>query len=109
MKIISIHKQEPYYSMVINGLKTVEGRLNKGRFAELEIGDVLMMRPENKKFQVTDKRQYKTFREMLEAEGVKNVLPDKNNIEEATKVYKNFYKESEENRYGVLAIRIKRM
>ena len=109
MKIISIHKQEPYYSMVINGLKTVEGRLNKGIFAELEIGDVLMMRPENKKFQVTGKRQYKTFREMLEAEGVKNVLPDKNNIEEATKVYKNFYKESEENRYGVLAIRIKRM
>jgi ASC-1-like (ASCH) protein len=109
MKIISIHKREPYHSMVINGLKTVEGRLNKGKFAEIEIGDVLMMRPENKRFRVVGKRRYKTFKEMLEAEGIKNVLPDKNNIEEATKVYKNFYKESEENRYGALAIRIKRM
>lgn len=109
MKIINIHKKEPYHSMVINGLKTVEGRLNKGKFAEIEIGDVLMMRPENKRFRVVGKRRYKTFKEMLEAEGIKNVLPDKNNIEEAAKVYKKFYKESEENKYGALAIRIKRM
>lgn len=95
--------------MVIEGLKTVEGRLNKDKFAEIEIGDVLMMQPENKRFRVVGRRQYKTFREMLEAEGIKNVLPDKNNIEEATKVYKKFYKESEENKYGVLAIRIKRI
>jgi ASC-1-like (ASCH) protein len=109
MKIISIHKQEPYYSMVVEGLKTVEGRLNKGKFAEIEIGDILTMRPGNKKFRVTGRRQYKTFKEMLEAEGIKNVLPDKNNIEEAIQVYKKFYKESQQNRYGVLAIRIKRM
>ena len=109
MKIINIHKKEPYHSMVINGLKTVEGRLNKGKFAEIEIGDVLMMRPENKRFRVVGKRRYKTFKEMLEAEGIKNVLPDKNNIEEATKVYKKFYKKSQENKYGALAIRIKRI
>lgn len=108
MKIISIHKQEPYHSMVINGLKTVEGRLNKGKFAEIEIGDVLIMRPEGKKFRVIGKRIYKTFKEMIESEGIKNVLPDKDNMADAIKAYRKFYRESAEKKFGVLAIRIKR-
>ncbi|MCX6811142.1 MAG: ASCH domain-containing protein [Candidatus Berkelbacteria bacterium] len=109
MKIISIHKQDPYYSMVINGLKTVEGRLNKGKFAEIEIGDVLMMLPGGKKFRVIGKRKYKTFKEMLKSEGIKNILPDQDNVEDAIKIYRRFYKKSEEKKFGALAIRIKRI
>jgi ASC-1-like (ASCH) protein len=45
---------------------------------------------------------------MLEREGTKNVLPDKNSIEEAIKIYRKFYKKSEEKEFGVLAIKIKK-
>jgi hypothetical protein len=35
MNFISINVQEPYYSFILNGKKTVEGRLNKGKFASI--------------------------------------------------------------------------
>ena len=79
----------------------------KAKFSEVPVHHYPRSSGESAYFNVFD--IYKTFREMLEAEGVKNVLPDKNNIKEAIKVYKKFYKKSQENRYGVLAIRIKRM
>lgn len=33
--------KEPYKSLILSGEKTVEGRLNKGKFADLKIWDYL--------------------------------------------------------------------
>ncbi len=98
MQKILINIQEPYHSLIINGQKTVEGRLNKGKFASIQRGDILVLTPENIEFKVVKKNIYKLFREMIESEGVKNVIPDKTDIEEATNVYYKFYtKEQEKN------------
>lgn len=32
---------EPWFSLISLGLKTVEGRKNKGRFKEMKIGDII--------------------------------------------------------------------
>ena len=100
--------QEPYRSLVINGKKTVEGRLNKGKFASIKTGDILMLEQEKIQFEVIKKSIYLNFKTMIEKEGLSNVLPDKNNIKEATNVYYEFYTKEQEKEYGVLAIKIKR-
>jgi ASC-1-like (ASCH) protein len=64
MKKISANKQEPYYSMALSGQKTVEGRLNKGKFAGLEEGDLIIHKPGGEELKVLGKRSYKSFKEI---------------------------------------------
>lgn len=66
MKIISINVQEPYRSFILSGEKTVEGRLNRGKFSNLCLGDVLELEPEKALFKIIGKNEYKTFKEMIE-------------------------------------------
>jgi ASC-1-like (ASCH) protein len=107
MKIISINVQEPYHSLIIKGEKTVEGRLNKGKFSAVQVGDILELEPEKIKFEIIGKNIYKNFREMLENEGLENVIPDKNNINDAGDIYYKFYTKEQEDKFGVVAIKIK--
>jgi ASC-1-like (ASCH) protein len=109
MQKISINVQEPYYSFIINGQKIVEGRLNKGKFASIQKGDILVLAPENIECNVVEKNIYKSFIAMIESEGVENVIPDKTSIEEATNVYYKFYTKEQEKEFGVAAIKIKRI
>ncbi|MFA5000021.1 MAG: ASCH domain-containing protein [Patescibacteria group bacterium] len=107
MSIISLDVQEPYLSFILNGQKTVEGRLNKGKFKELKVGDKLSIGPDEKLFIVDQINNYDGFRNMIIGEGLKNVIPDKNTLEEAEAVYYKFYTKEQEKEFGVIAIRIK--
>lgn len=105
MKIFEINVQEPYFTSIIEGKKTVEGRLNKGKFAEMQVGDILKINS-RAEYKIIAKNQYKKFAEMIVAEGLKNVIPDKETIEEAVQVYYQFFTKEDEERYGVVALRI---
>lgn len=107
MKKIEINVQNPYFGFILSGKKTVEGRLNKGKLKEIEIGDILNINNEVE-FQVIGKRAYNSFREMIESEGIEKTIPDKKSIEEAVEVYRRFYTLEEENKFGVVAIEIAR-
>ena len=109
MQKISINVQEPYYPFIISGQKTIEGRLNKGKFASIQEGDTLILAPKNIEFEVVGKNIYNSFKEMIKSEGVKNVVPDKIDIEEAVNVYYKFYTKEQENEFGVSAIKIKKI
>ncbi|MBP6911797.1 MAG: ASCH domain-containing protein [Candidatus Pacebacteria bacterium] len=109
MQTIQLNVQEPYLSFILNGQKTIEGRLNKGKFKDLKTGDVLLVGPEEKKFLIEMTTIYKSFREMIEKEGIENVIPDKDNIYEAESVYYGFYTKEQEKEFGVLAIKIKEL
>jgi len=58
-------------------------------------------------FRIIEKNIYPSFKDMIEKEGIANVMPDKNNIEEATQVYYKFYTREEEKEFGVVGIKIK--
>ncbi len=45
---------------------------------------------------------------MIEKEGIKNVIPDKESIDEAVSVYYKFYTKEQEKEFGVVAIKIKK-
>ncbi len=106
MPIISLNIQEPYLSFILKGQKTIEGRLNKGKFKDLKIGDKLSIGPDEKLFTVKQLNCYDSFKDMIVGEGVKNVIPDKNTVEDAEAVYYKFYTKEQEKEFGVLAIKM---
>jgi ASC-1-like (ASCH) protein len=75
----SEHLSEPWFSLISLGLKTVEGRLNKGRFQEMQVGDIIEFHNEDfleRKILTKDtgKTEYKSFTEYLETEGLDKCL-----------------------------------
>ncbi|OGH91379.1 MAG: hypothetical protein A2534_03840 [Candidatus Magasanikbacteria bacterium RIFOXYD2_FULL_39_9] len=107
MNTFDINVQEPYFSSILSGKKTVEGRLNKGKFLDIQVGDILKINNEVE-YKVVEKNSYKNFREMIEAEGLSNVIPDKKTVEEAVAVYYKFYTKEDELKYGVVGVKIVR-
>ena len=109
MKKINIDVQEPYYSYIISGKKTVEGRINKGKFAILNKGDIILLGKEEIQFRVIKKTIYNTFEQMINSEGIENVIPDKKDVKDAINVYYTFYTRKQEKEFGVVAIKIKQL
>lgn len=109
MQTIPIEVQEPYLSFILNGKKTIEGRLNKGKFKDLKIGDILLIGLDEKRFIIEKTTIYQSFRAMIEKEGIENVIPDKHNINDAEAVYYKFYTKEQEKEFGVIAIKIRKI
>lgn len=106
MNRISPNTQEPYFNFIKEGEKTMEGRLNKGKFADIEVGNKCLVN-DDFEVEVIGKRLYKTFQEMIEAEGIEKVIPDANSVEEAVAVYYKFYTKEKEAEHGVVALEVK--
>lgn len=109
-KTYEMHVSHPWFGLIKMGAKTVEGRKNKGVFAEMKEGDIVIWFNENDrvKTKIINKKIYKSFYEMIEDNGIKNVLPGYTNIKEGVeKVYYKFYTPEDEKMYGVVGIKIK--
>ena len=106
---------------IIAGRKTVEGRLNRDKFAKYRPGDQVWLRrdyrdengvlrdgePRQVLVEVTAIRQYKTSFGMVAAEGFKKVIPHAETAEEAAAEYDKYYSPEDQAKYGVLAIEFK--
>ena len=106
MTLIKLNVQEPYFTHIKNGTKTSEGRLAKDNFIQLIEGDQVEFNDQLTKT-IISVNKYKTFEQMIIAEGLANVIPGAKNIEEATAVYYKFYSAADELKYGVCAIVMK--
>eukprot|EP01027_Heterolobosea_sp_BB2_P007360 GEZU01010958.1.p1 GENE.GEZU01010958.1~~GEZU01010958.1.p1 ORF type:complete len:140 (-),score=34.61 GEZU01010958.1:119-538(-) len=115
---VIINIQEPYYSLVKSGKKKVEGRLAHNEYMKLKPGDVIQARKDKKSLaegeqqdsfylRVVKVNKYSSFEEMLRAEGINKVLPS-NSItsEQGVEVYRVFYSEEEEQKWGVAGIHV---
>jgi ASC-1-like (ASCH) protein len=112
MKRITSNKQEPYFSYIRDGVKTVEGRLCRDKWESLEPRDEILVtcveRPEEQILvQVVRTEKYKTFAEMIGTEGYQNVIPDAKNTEEAAAEYYKFYSKEDEAKFGVVGLEIR--
>ena len=114
-KNITITKNisEPWFSLIKVGLKTVEGRLNKGDFMSLNKGDILHITNNELGFmrsyeiKITSIHKYKTFSEYLEKEKLEKCLPGIDTIDEGVKVYYKYYSKLDEEKYNIIAIRFR--
>ncbi len=126
---VELNVSEPWFSAIRSRSKTVEGRLNKGKFATMEPGTVLVIsksqaggaslsttkngRSKSKTSAVsklvavvTKVVTYSSFVEYLSHEGLAAALPGVRTIEDGVAVYRQFYTSEMERQHGVLAIHI---
>jgi ASC-1-like (ASCH) protein len=111
LKTYKNHRQEPYYTFLKNGLKTIEGRLDKGLYAEVAPGDHILVHTstedEHVEVEVVAVRSYTDFQAMLSTESIAKVLPNIHLVEDGVKLYRQFYSEAQEQEYGVNAIEVR--
>lgn len=105
---------------IIAGRKTIEGRLNKGKFAEYAIGDIISLRrdyrdasgvlhdgePDAAFVKIVAIRKYKTFLDLTKTENYKRVIPSAASAEAAAEVYNKYYSAEDQKEYNVLAIEV---
>lgn len=105
---------------IIAGRKTIEGRLNRDKFAKYVVGDTVLLRrdfrdengdmqsgyPRAAKVVVTGIRHYKTFIDMVTTEGFKKVIPSAVTAQSAANEYNKYYSATDQAKFGVLAIEI---
>jgi ASC-1-like (ASCH) protein len=106
-----ISVSEPWFSHIKHKKKKIEGRLNKGKFAELKKDQIIKIKNSDSSDSFSVKirkiRLYKTFEEYLSQEGLKRTLPGIKSIEEGIGVYRKFYSKENEESYGIVAISVK--
>lgn len=109
------------FDAVTAGKKTIEGRLNKGKFAKFAIGDIVEIRkdyrdkngdiqdgePNAARVEVVAIRRYPDFAAMVKAEGYKQVAARPASEEDTIAGYEKFYSVEDQAKYGVLAIEVK--
>ena len=106
---------EPWFSLIENGQKTVEGRLFKGIVEEFRVNDTIRFfnKMNGKEKSVTAKitklTKYSNFGDLLFNEKLYKVLPGLPNIKCGILVYSKLYKNSSFNeikQFGTLAIEL---
>lgn len=102
---LELNVQEPYFSFIKSGKKTVEGRLGKNKYLSLKQGDLIKIN--DIEAVVVKVVKYSNFKDMLIQEGVENVIPESENLESAVNVYYRFYSKEDEEKFGVVGISIK--
>jgi ASC-1-like (ASCH) protein len=103
--MLELHCQAPYFELIKSGKKKIEGRLAKPKYLQLRANDLIRFN-DTLLTKVVAVRKYLNFKEMIETEGVDNVLPGLSKDSQPDLVYKNFYSDKEEQTYGVVAIEI---
>ncbi|XP_026389902.1 uncharacterized protein LOC113284611 isoform X1 [Papaver somniferum] len=98
-----IDVQEPFFTQLRVGRKTIEGRCAVGDYNRIGPGSLLLF---NRCLilEVQDVRRHPSFAELLKTESLGKVLPGVDTIEEGVQIYRNFYTEEKEKSNGVLAI-----
>jgi len=106
---------------IITGHKTIEGRLNKSKFTEYQIGDQIWLhrdyRDENGELhdgephvalvEIINIIHYKSFLEMALTEDFKTIIPYADTSQQTADEYNKYYTAADQTKYGVLAIKIK--
>jgi len=106
---------------IIAGHKTIEGRLNRGKFADYQVGDIVSLRRDTRdehgqlqdgeanaaEVEIIAIRHYESFLDMVRAEGYERVIPSASSNEAAAAEYNRYYSIEDQKKYGVLAIEVK--
>ncbi len=105
------HRQEPYFSYLKSGQKTIEGRLRKGKYAKIKVDDTIAVsnikETEEIIVVVTKVIWYQNFSNLIVAEGLDRLLPNIKTIDKGLEIYRQFYSKEDEKKYGSVAIHVK--
>lgn len=102
---------------ILNGKKTIEGRLGKPKFLKIKDGDIVSIRrdiwqnneiiksyPDAARIYVDQVLYFETFTEMLSALDYREIIPNAKSANDVLKVYNKIYTAKDEQEFGVVAI-----
>lgn len=90
------------------GDKKVIARLNGDYFKEMKPGDKIVIKSKegnSVEKKLVSKKEYGSFKEMFDEEGLENVFPGSAGIDAAIEHYRQYYSEEKEKERGVIALR----
>jgi len=106
MKKIRILKES--FILIKNGIKKIEGRLNKGFFRTINLNDNLCIEcvelNEQIKVKIKNIFKFKSLIEMFQNINYKDICPTELDINSSIQRYRKFYSQNQEQKYGILAI-----
>ena len=106
------HLSEPWFSLIKLGIKTCEGRLNKGDFLKMKVNDTIKFFNEDFTFKrsysvkITKITKYNTFENYLRGKTLKKTLPGINTIKDGLQIYYQYYSKEDEKKFKIIAIDI---
>ena len=100
-----------YFEKIKSGEKIYEIRLNDEKRKLIQIGDVITFKNEQNlseiiQTKVLDLIYFKSFKEMAETLPLSKISFENSSKDEVEQVYHTFYSAKDENKYGVVAIKI---
>jgi len=101
-----------YFNKIKSGEKIYEIRLNDEKRQQIDVGDVVIFTNEENKADklqtiVEDLIYFKSFDEMIETLPSKKIGFDNSDKITIKSIYRSFYSEENELKYGVVAIKVK--
>lgn len=111
-KFFPMTLKNQYLQMIKRGEKTIEGRINNGIFATRKVGDCFRFYNQNDSVncEITKVATYKSFKDMLEKEGYKSLVPNERSLEAAINAYTKIPGYADKAaKFGVIALHIKKV
>jgi ASC-1-like (ASCH) protein len=111
MATFRVKLDDKWFKLVQDGLKTVEGRCGDHALKSALVGDkvvfVNQLNNDEIEKKITGVRKYETFREMIEHEGLRHILPTVESVDEGVAIYHGIagYK-AKEGTKGVIAVEV---
>ena len=108
-----LYLRQPWFALMKEGLKEVEGRLYRGAVEEYKVGDIIhfIERSQGKEnileTEITKLTKYPDFKSLLFHEKSYKVLPGIPNIKCGNEMYEKIYNYKFIKQYGALAIQVK--
>lgn len=101
--ILELHVDEPFFTQLKDGQKSIERKYALAKYDRLEPGMLIIF---NKclVFEISDVRRYVSIYDMLESENLQSILPGVESIDEGLQILNFLNEEEEEIADGVLAI-----
>ena len=102
------HLSEPWFTLMMLGLKTVEGRLNKGSFKDMNVGDIITFYNEDTIYRefnvkIIKINTYNNFEAYLRKETLGKCLPGFTRIKDGLQVYYKYFSKEDEKNYKIKA------
>lgn len=109
-----VHLDADIFDVVLNGTKTVEGRVNDEKRRMLKVGDklIFLKRPdeiERIEAIVEDLVYYDSFKDMIKDYDIESVYLPGYSKEYYIELLKRFYSDEEQAKYGVVAIKFRKI
>lgn len=106
--------QEKYYRYIQHGTKNIEIRLNDEKRQKIKVNDHIIFtniskQEEKIKVRVIELLKYTNFKKMFENHSIEELADKEMTKEELLEVLEQFYTKDEQEKYGVLGIKIEKI